>query len=86
MPIGCINLSTGDAARVPSICDRILSSHISQEDTDALDVELAYHIGNCTFWPPFHSLLWQDVATENASADTNYDYYEQVRSFVLYFV
>lgn len=31
-------------------------------------------------WPLFHYLLWQDVATEHASADANYEYYEQVRS------
>ena len=29
-------------------------------------------------WPLFHYLLWQDVATEYASADANYEYYEQV--------
>ncbi|TFK67349.1 trehalose 6-phosphate phosphatase [Pluteus cervinus] len=29
-----------------------------------------------TLWPLFHYLLWQDVATEYASADENYQYYE----------
>lgn len=27
-------------------------------------------------WPLFHYLLWQDVATEYASADSHYPYYE----------
>jgi trehalose 6-phosphate synthase/phosphatase len=35
-------------------------------------------------WPLFHYLLWQDVATEHASADANYEYYEQVRSVSSY--
>jgi trehalose 6-phosphate synthase/phosphatase len=31
-------------------------------------------------WPLFHYLLWQDVATEYASADTHYPYYESVNA------
>ncbi|KAG2105767.1 glycosyltransferase family 20 protein [Suillus discolor] len=102
-----VNPSTGE--RIPSVRDRIPSSRISQEDKDALDVELAHYTdknalepetskpitylplwmednvahghydGYCkqTLWPLFHYLLWQDVATEHASADANYEYYEQ---------
>lgn len=106
-PDGDVNPSTGE--RVPSVRDRIPSARISQEDKDALDVELAqytdknglepetskpitylplwmednvahgHYDGYCkqTLWPLFHYLLWQDVATEHASADANYEYYEQ---------
>ncbi|KAF9457584.1 trehalose 6-phosphate phosphatase [Collybia nuda] len=37
-----------------------------------------HYDGYCkqTLWPLFHYLLWQDVATEYASADWNYPYYE----------
>ncbi|KAG2156912.1 glycosyltransferase family 20 protein [Suillus bovinus] len=102
-----VNPSTGE--HIPSVRDRIPSSRISQEDKDALDVELArytdknaiepetskpitylplwmednvahgHYDGYCkqTLWPLFHYLLWQDVATEHASADANYEYYEQ---------
>ena len=31
-------------------------------------------------WPLFHYLLWQDVATEYASADTHYPYYESANA------
>ncbi|KAG1748389.1 trehalose 6-phosphate phosphatase [Suillus paluster] len=111
---GDVNPSTGE--RVPSVRDRIPASRISQEDKDALNVELAnytdkngfipssadkrdeigkpitylplwmednvahgHYDGYCkqTLWPLFHYLLWQDVATEHASADANYEYYEQ---------
>ncbi|KAG2363016.1 trehalose 6-phosphate phosphatase [Suillus spraguei] len=106
-PDGDVNPSTGE--RVPSVRDRIPFSRISQEDKDALDVELTHYTdknglepetskpisylplwmednvahghydGYCkqTLWPLFHYLLWQDVATEHASADANYEYYEQ---------
>ena len=30
-------------------------------------------------WPLFHYLLWQDVATEYASADAHWVHYDQVR-------
>ncbi|RDB27027.1 Alpha,alpha-trehalose-phosphate synthase [UDP-forming] A [Hypsizygus marmoreus] len=33
-----------------------------------------------TLWPLFHYLLWQDVATEYASADTHYPYYESANA------
>lgn len=38
-----------------------------------------HYDGYCkmTLWPLFHYLLWQDVATEYASADANYEQYEQ---------
>lgn len=36
-------------------------------------MDLCVHI---VLWPLFHYLLWQDVATEYASADANYQYYE----------
>ncbi|KAH7887163.1 glycosyltransferase family 20 protein [Phlebopus sp. FC_14] len=38
-----------------------------------------HYDGYCkqTLWPLFHYLLWQDVATEYASADANYEYYDQ---------
>ena len=32
--------------------------------------------GYVALWPLFHYLLWQDVATEYASADSHYPYYE----------
>ncbi|KAG6902178.1 hypothetical protein C0995_003274 [Termitomyces sp. Mi166 len=37
-----------------------------------------HYDGYCkqTLWPLFHYLLWQDVATEYASADAHYPYYE----------
>ncbi|KAF8633173.1 hypothetical protein AX17_004674 [Amanita inopinata Kibby_2008] len=37
-----------------------------------------HYDGYCkqTLWPLFHYLLWQDVATEYASADTHYPFYE----------
>ena len=31
-------------------------------------------------WPLFHYLLWQDVATEYASADSHYPYYESANA------
>ncbi|KAG2028213.1 hypothetical protein BDR03DRAFT_1030914 [Suillus americanus] len=40
-PDGDVNPSTGE--RVPSVRDRIPSSRISQEDKDALDLELAHY-------------------------------------------
>ncbi|KAI6021119.1 glycosyltransferase family 20 protein [Pisolithus marmoratus] len=38
-----------------------------------------HYDGYCktTLWPLFHYLLWQDVATEYASVDANYEQYEQ---------
>ncbi|KAI6029859.1 glycosyltransferase family 20 protein [Pisolithus microcarpus 441] len=38
-----------------------------------------HYDGYCktTLWPLFHYLLWQDVATEYASVDANYEEYEQ---------
>ncbi|KAG6330359.1 hypothetical protein ID866_8730, partial [Astraeus odoratus] len=38
-----------------------------------------HYEGYCktTLWPLFHYLLWQDVATEYASVDANYQEYEQ---------
>ncbi|KAG5642267.1 hypothetical protein DXG03_003316 [Asterophora parasitica] len=45
-----------------------------------LDDKVAHghYDGYCkqTLWPLFHYLLWQDVATEYASADSHYPYYE----------
>ncbi|KAG0695477.1 glycosyltransferase family 20 protein [Suillus ampliporus] len=43
------------------------------------NVAHGHYDGYCkqTLWPLFHYLLWQDVATEHASADANYEYYEQ---------
>ncbi|KAG2008808.1 trehalose-6-phosphate phosphatase, variant 3 [Coprinopsis cinerea AmutBmut pab1-1] len=45
-----------------------------------LDNKVAHghYDGYCktTLWPLFHYLLWQDVATEYASADSHYPYYE----------
>ncbi|PFH48155.1 glycosyltransferase family 20 protein [Amanita thiersii Skay4041] len=45
-----------------------------------LDDKVAHghYDGYCkqTLWPLFHYLLWQDVATEYASADTHYPFYE----------
>ncbi|OCH89277.1 trehalose 6-phosphate phosphatase [Obba rivulosa] len=40
----------------------------------------AHYDGYCkqTLWPLFHYLLWQDVATEYASADANWPAYAQV--------
>ncbi|KAF5310665.1 hypothetical protein D9619_007726 [Psilocybe cf. subviscida] len=37
-----------------------------------------HYDGYCkqTLWPLFHYLLWQDVATEYASADSHYPFYE----------
>lgn len=31
-------------------------------------------------WPLFHYLLWQDVATEYASADSHYPHYESANA------
>ncbi|KAH7928571.1 trehalose 6-phosphate phosphatase [Leucogyrophana mollusca] len=43
------------------------------------DVAHGHYDGYCktTLWPLFHYLLWQDVATEHASADAHYEHYEQ---------
>lgn len=49
-----------------------------------LDDKLAHghYDGYCkqTLWPLFHYLLWQDVATEYASADRHWPAYEQVNN------
>jgi trehalose 6-phosphate synthase/phosphatase len=49
-----------------------------------LDDKVAHghYDGYCkqTLWPLFHYLLWQDVATEYASADTHYPYYESANA------
>ncbi|KAH7909154.1 trehalose 6-phosphate phosphatase [Hygrophoropsis aurantiaca] len=85
----------------------IPSQSIDQADRDALEQELAVHVGTdgdeeehkttyvpvwmddkiahghydgyckTILWPLFHYLLWQDVATEYASADTHYEHYEK---------
>ncbi|KAJ3845179.1 trehalose-6-phosphate phosphatase, partial [Lentinula raphanica] len=41
-----------------------------------------YYDGYCKqiLWPLFHYLLWQDVATEYASADSHYPHYEAANS------
>ncbi|KAG5732360.1 Trehalose-phosphatase [Termitomyces sp. T112] len=41
-----------------------------------------HYDGYCkqTLWPLFHYLLWQDVATEYASADAHYPYYESANA------
>ncbi|KAJ3507777.1 hypothetical protein NLJ89_g6115 [Agrocybe chaxingu] len=41
-----------------------------------------HYDGYCktTLWPLFHYLLWQDVATEYASADSHYPYYESANA------
>ncbi|KAH6908364.1 trehalose-6-phosphate phosphatase [Coprinopsis sp. MPI-PUGE-AT-0042] len=41
-----------------------------------------HYDGYCkqTLWPLFHYLLWQDVATEYASADSDYPHYEAVNA------
>jgi hypothetical protein len=36
--------------------------------------------GYIALWPLFHYLLWQDVATEYASADSHYPYYESANA------
>ena len=36
--------------------------------------------GIVALWPLFHYLLWQDVATEYASADSHYPYYESTNA------
>lgn len=35
---------------------------------------------NLVLWPLFHYLLWQDVATEYASADSHYPFYESANA------
>lgn len=49
-----------------------------------LDDKVAHghYDGYCkqTLWPLFHYLLWQDVATEYASADQHYPYYESANA------
>ncbi|KAG6815599.1 hypothetical protein H0H87_000265 [Tephrocybe sp. NHM501043] len=49
-----------------------------------LDDKVAHghYDGYCkqTLWPLFHYLLWQDVATEYASADSHYPYYESANA------
>ncbi|KAF6764435.1 trehalose-6-phosphate phosphatase [Ephemerocybe angulata] len=49
-----------------------------------LDDKIAHghYDGYCkqTLWPMFHYLLWQDVATEYASADQHYPHYEAVNA------
>ncbi|KAF9440738.1 glycosyltransferase family 20 protein [Macrolepiota fuliginosa MF-IS2] len=49
-----------------------------------LDEKVAHghYDGYCkqTLWPLFHYLLWQDVATEYASADQHYPYYESANA------
>ncbi|KIM37046.1 glycosyltransferase family 20 protein [Hebeloma cylindrosporum] len=49
-----------------------------------LDDKVAHghYDGYCkqTLWPLFHYLLWQDVATEYASADSHYPYYESTNA------
>ncbi|KAG6906205.1 hypothetical protein DXG01_015225 [Tephrocybe rancida] len=49
-----------------------------------LDDKVAHghYDGYCkqTLWPLFHYLLWQDVATEYASADAHYPYYESANA------
>ncbi|KIJ59944.1 glycosyltransferase family 20 protein [Hydnomerulius pinastri MD-312] len=38
---------------------------------------LSFACPQTPLWPLFHYLLWQDVATEYASADAHYEHYEQ---------
>ncbi|KAG6808923.1 hypothetical protein H0H92_002351, partial [Tricholoma furcatifolium] len=49
-----------------------------------LDDKVAHghYDGYCkqTLWPLFHYLLWQDVATEYASADSHYPHYESANA------
>ncbi|KIJ95057.1 glycosyltransferase family 20 protein [Laccaria amethystina LaAM-08-1] len=49
-----------------------------------LDDKVAHghYDGYCkqALWPLFHYLLWQDVATEYASADSHYPYYESANA------
>ena len=58
----------------------MLSSHSSSLTVEkpcnrSLELTTAIPIA---LWPLFHYLLWQDVATEHASADAHYPSYEAV--------
>lgn len=67
--------------------DKVAHGHYDgyckQSEYSALNVLLRYdaHTVRCeALWPLFHYLLWQDVATEYASADQHYPYYESANA------
>ncbi|KAG5636047.1 hypothetical protein H0H81_009271 [Sphagnurus paluster] len=80
-------ISPGDRAAL----DDALASYQPKDSDPADETKITYvpvwlddkvahghYDGYCkqTLWPLFHYLLWQDVATEYASADSHYPYYE----------